>query len=60
VSQFEQWSNAKFCQKLGNSGSKTFQMIKQTYGEEALGLSTVFKWQKRFAQGERVWKDEQQ
>jgi hypothetical protein len=26
-------------------------MIKQAYGEEALGLSVVFKWHKRFTQG---------
>jgi hypothetical protein len=50
MSQFEQWENAKFCQKSGKSGSKTFQMIKQTYDEEALVLSTVFKWQKHFVQ----------
>jgi hypothetical protein len=25
-------------------------MIKQAYGEEALGRSAVFKWHKRFAQ----------
>jgi hypothetical protein len=49
--QFQQWANVKFCQKLGISASKPFQMIKQAYGEEALGRSAVFKWHKRFAQG---------
>jgi hypothetical protein len=51
MSQFEQWEKVKFCQKLGKSASKTFQMIKQAYGEEALGCSAVFKWHKRFARG---------
>jgi predicted ArsR family transcriptional regulator len=51
MSQFEQWENIKFHQKLGKSASKTFQMIKQAYGEEALGRIAVFKWDKRFAQG---------
>jgi hypothetical protein len=31
------------CQKLHKSTSKTFQMIKQAYGKEALGCSAVFK-----------------
>jgi hypothetical protein len=35
MSQFEQWENVKFCQKLGKSASEAFQMIKQAYGEEA-------------------------
>jgi hypothetical protein len=51
VSQFEQWENVKFCQKLGKTNSKMFQMIKQPYGKEALDPSSVFKWQKHFAQG---------
>jgi hypothetical protein len=37
-------------QKLGQSTSETFRMIKQAYGEEALGRSAVFKCHKRFAQ----------
>jgi hypothetical protein len=48
--QFEQWADVKFCQKLGKSASETFQMIKQAYGEEALGYGAVFKWHKHFAQ----------
>jgi hypothetical protein len=39
--QFE-WANIKFCQKLGKSPSETFNMMKQVYGEEALGHSDVF------------------
>jgi hypothetical protein len=50
MSQFEQWVNVRFWQKLGKSASKMFQMIKQVYSEEALGCSAVFKWHKRFAQ----------
>jgi hypothetical protein len=51
MSQFEQRANVKFCQKLGKSTSKTFQMIKQAYDDKVLGHSAVFKWHKRFAQG---------
>jgi hypothetical protein len=54
--QFEQWENVRFCQKLGKPASKTFQMIKQAYGKETLGRSALFMWQKRFMQGETVWK----
>jgi hypothetical protein len=39
----------QFCKKLGKSASKTFQMMKQAYDEEALGCSAVFKWHKHFA-----------
>jgi hypothetical protein len=53
---FEQRENVKFCQKLDKSSSETFQMMKQAYGEEALGRSAVFKWHKRFIQGETIWK----
>jgi hypothetical protein len=56
MSQFEQQENIKFCQKLGKSASEMFQMIKQVYGEEALGCSTVFKWHKHLHRGETVWK----
>jgi hypothetical protein len=49
MSQFEQWENVKFCQKLGKSASEMFQLIKQAYGEEALGCSDVFKWHSGFA-----------
>jgi hypothetical protein len=49
MSQFEQWANIKFCQKLGKSASETFQMIKHAYGIEVLGHSAVFKWRKSFA-----------
>lgn len=46
-----QLGKVKFCQKLGKSASETFQMIKQVYGEKALGRSAVFKLHKCFAQG---------
>jgi hypothetical protein len=33
-------------------------MIKQAYGEEALGRSAVFKWHKHFGQGRDSLEDE--
>jgi hypothetical protein len=48
--QFKKREKGLFCQKLGKSPSKTFQMIKQVYGKEALGHIAVFEWHKWFAQ----------
>jgi hypothetical protein len=52
MSQFEQRENFKFCQKLGISASETFQMIKQAYGEEALGRRGT----RVLHRGETAWK----
>jgi hypothetical protein len=57
--QLEQWENIKFCQKLGISTSETFLMIKQVYGEEALGHSAVFKWHKRFKHERDISEDDE-
>jgi hypothetical protein len=57
--QFEQRANFKSCKELDKSASETFQMIKQAYGEEALGRSAVFKWHKCFAQGKDSLKDDE-
>jgi hypothetical protein len=51
MSQFEQRVNINFCPELGKSAIETFQMVKQTYGKQALESSVVFKWHKRFPQG---------
>jgi hypothetical protein len=56
MSQFEQRENVKFDQNLGKSASEMFQMIKQAYGEEALGRFAVFKWHKFLHKGVTVWK----
>jgi hypothetical protein len=59
MSQFEQWENVEFCQKLGKSASRTFQMIKQEYCEEALVRNAVFKWYEHFAQGRHSLENEE-
>jgi hypothetical protein len=45
--------NVNFCLKLGKSASRTFQMIKQAYGEDAAGHSAVFIVAQKFCAGER-------
>jgi hypothetical protein len=54
--QFEHWENFKFCQKLGKSASKTLQMIKQAYCEEAMGLVLCLSGTNVLCRGETVWK----
>jgi hypothetical protein len=43
----------KFCFKLGNSAAKTHQMIKQAFGDDALGQTQNYDWFNRFKMAER-------
>lgn len=55
----EQRYAIKFCVKLGKSGKETHDMIKQAYGDAAMGRSSVFDWHKLFREGrERVEDDD--
>ena len=38
----------KFCFKLWNSASETFELITQAYGDDALIRTRVFEWHKMF------------
>jgi transposase len=51
--QLEQRINIKFLVKLGNSGPEMCQMLQQAYGEDALKMSTVFKWVQRYREGRK-------
>uniref|UniRef100_A0A8B9QU22 Mos1 transposase HTH domain-containing protein n=1 Tax=Anas platyrhynchos TaxID=8839 RepID=A0A8B9QU22_ANAPL len=49
----------KFCVKLGKTGKETHDMIKEAYGDAAMGRSGVFEWHKLFREGrERVEDDD--
>jgi hypothetical protein len=48
----------EFCVRLGKSGSETLQLIHQAYGDDAISRAAVFKWWKRFRDGETNVKDE--
>jgi transposase len=48
----------EFCVRLGKSGSETLQLIHQAYGGDAMRRAAVFKWWKRFRDGETDLKDE--
>jgi hypothetical protein len=41
----------KFCLKLGKSAAKTHQMIKQAFGDDALGQTQNYDWFNRFKNG---------
>jgi hypothetical protein len=48
----------EFCVRLGKSGSETLQLIHQAYGDDAMERAAVFKWWKRFTDGESNVKNE--
>ena len=41
----------KFCFKIGKTATETYQLLYQTYGEDALGSTQVFDWFRRFKEG---------
>jgi [histone H3]-lysine36 N-dimethyltransferase SETMAR len=47
----EQRAAISFCVRLGKTGAETLHLLKQAYGEEALGDSTVFRWHQQFKDG---------
>jgi len=55
---FEQQCVIKFCVKLGETGTETFNKLKQAYVEHALSRLQVFKWYKAFSEGRESIKDE--
>jgi len=55
---FEQRCAIKFCVKLGETSTETFNKLKQAYGKHALLRSQVFKWYKAFSEGHESIKDE--
>jgi len=41
----------KFCFKIGKTVTKTYQLLQQAYGEDAMGLTQLFDWFRRFKEG---------
>src|SRR6187551_2359503 len=54
----EQRCAIKFCAKLGESASVTFEKLKQVYGEQCLSRAQVFRWHKSFLEGREHVEDE--
>jgi len=38
----------KFCFKIGKTATKTYQLLQQAFGEDAIGRTQVFDWFRRF------------
>ena len=41
----------KFCVRLGKTGSETFEMLKQAFGDSCMSRSRTFVWLRRFKNG---------
>jgi hypothetical protein len=41
----------KFCVKLGKSATKTFEMLREDFGEHSLSRTVVFEWHSGFKTG---------
>jgi hypothetical protein len=42
----------EFCVRLGKCGSETLQLFRQACGDDVMRRAAVFKWRKRFRDGE--------
>jgi len=47
----EQCICIKFCFKIGKTATKTYQLLQQAFGEDAIGRKQVFAWFRRFKEG---------
>jgi len=41
----------KFCVRLGKTGSETFEMLKQAFGDSCMSCSRTFEWFRHFKNG---------
>jgi hypothetical protein len=55
---FEQRCAIKFCVKLGESATVTYEKLQRAYGENSLSRTQVFRWHKSFLEGREQLKDE--
>ena len=54
----EQLNAIKFCLKLEELASVTFEMLKHAYGEHSLSRAQVLRWHKSFLKGREHIEDE--
>ena len=47
----EQLVCIKLCVRLGKTGSETFEMLKQAFGDSCMSRSRTFEWFGRFKNG---------
>jgi len=55
---FEQCCATKFCVKLGESATVTYEKLQRAYGKHFLFTARVFRWHKSFLEGREQAEDE--
>ena len=56
--KFEQGYAIKFCVKLGESATVTYEKLQRAYGEHSLSRAQVFRWHKSFLEDREQVEDE--
>jgi len=56
--KFEQRCAIKFCVKLCESATVTYEKLQMAYGEHSLSRAQVFRWLKSFLEGREQVEDE--
>ena len=56
--KFDQRCAIKFCTKLGESTTMTYEKSQRAYGEHSLSRPQVFSWHKSFIEGREQVEDE--
>jgi len=56
--KFEQRCAIKFCVKLGESATVTYEKLQRAYGEHSLSRAQVFRWHKSSLEGHEQVEDE--
>jgi len=56
--KFEQCCAIKFCVKLGESATVTYEKLQRAYAEHSLSRAQVFRWHKSFLEGRDQVEDE--
>ena len=49
----------KFCFKLGKNATETYGMLQTAFGTSCMNRASVFKWHKRFKEGNESVRDDE-
>jgi len=56
--KFEERCAIKFCVKLGESATVTYEELQRAYGEHSLSRAKVFRWHRSILEGREQVEDE--
>jgi hypothetical protein len=56
--KIEQRTNIKVLAKLKKTATKTYQLLREVYGEDTLSRAHVFDWHRRFSGGRKDVEDD--